>query len=94
MRNQDGDSLRAWLQVNPDSGRQYNNLAQELRTQYRHEGLDRLIDKCLPEEDDTDEGQGSPWSSFNAFIKEYLSFWRDVDYDDLVTAHELLLALA
>lgn len=90
VRNQDGDHLRAWLQVAPEAGRQYHELAGELRTQYRQEGLEKIIDKCLPEDSEPEEGQGTPWSSFNTFLKDYFVFWRDVNYDDLLGAHELL----
>lgn len=93
VRRQEGETLGAWLQVAPEAGRQYHELAQELRTQYRQQSLDTLVDHCLPEEDDLPEGQGSPWSSFNTFIKDYFVFWRDVNFDDLVAAHELLSTL-
>lgn len=85
-----GDQLAQWLQVAPEAGQQYHQLASELRTKTT-EDLDTVIEHCLPEDDDhLVEGQLAPWTSFNAFIKDYLVFWRDVDYDDLVGAHELL----
>ena len=93
VRQQQGDVLSSWLQVAPEAGRQYHELAAELRSKYRHEGLDSVIDSCLPEVDNVPEGQGSPWSSFNTLIKDYLAFWRDVDYNDLLAAHELLSTL-
>lgn len=93
VRNQQGDLLVAWLQVAPEAGAQYHELATQLRSQYRRDGLDSLIDKCLPLDEDVPDGQVSSWSGLNAFIKDYLSFWRDVDYQDLLTAHELLNAL-
>lgn len=93
VRDQQGDLLSSWLQVAPEAGRQYHELAAELRSQYRNDGLDTVIDTCLPEQHNLQEGQGSPFSSFNTFIKDYLIFWRDVDYNDLLAAHELLSTL-
>lgn len=90
VRSSDGDKLSQWLQVAPEAGQQYHQLAAELRAKTPTD-LDTIIESCLPEDDDNlPEGQTAPWGSFNAFIKEYLVFWRDVDYNDLVGAHELL----
>lgn len=33
------------------------------------------------------------WPSFTAFIKEYLEFWRDVNFEDLLQTHAQLTAL-
>ncbi|CAG9997691.1 unnamed protein product [Clonostachys byssicola] len=95
IRKQDGDSLRSWLQVGPNSPRQYHELRAELRNQYRQSGLDNIIQKCLPDdEDDEVEGEAVPWPSLVTFIKEYFTFWRDADYDaDLVRTHQLLSTL-
>ncbi|KAF4126714.1 PAM protein [Geosmithia morbida] len=96
VRNQQGDALCSWLQVSPESGAQYHQLASELRTQTQYAsgspgGLDDVVDRNLPESDDDDVV--SPWSGFRSFIKDYMAFWRDVDYDDLVAAHDLLNTL-
>lgn len=95
IRKQDGDSLQSWLQVGPNSPRQYHELRAELRNQYRQSGLDNIIQKCLPDdEDDEVEGEATPWPSLVTFIKEYFTFWRDADYDaDLVRTHQLLSTL-
>uniref|UniRef100_A0A8H7NNL3 PCI domain-containing protein n=1 Tax=Bionectria ochroleuca TaxID=29856 RepID=A0A8H7NNL3_BIOOC len=95
VRKQDGDSLQSWLQVGPNSPRQYHELRAELRNQYRQSGLDNIIQKCLPDdEDDEVEGEAVPWPSLVTFIKEYFTFWRDADYDaDLVRTHQLLSTL-
>ena len=92
IRHQEGDNLAAWLQVAPEAGGQYHQLAAELRSNYRdNDILDKLIEKHLPDFNGTlQEGQGAPFSSFKAFVKDYLVFWRDVDYEDLLGAHELL----
>ncbi len=92
---QNGDSLRDWLQVEQSSSAQYHNLAQELRTGFRAGGrtLDGLIEQSLPEEDDVAEGRGSPWPGFVSFMKEYLHYWRDVDFNDPVVLYERLSGL-
>ncbi|KAM0404163.1 hypothetical protein ACHAQC_001784 [Fusarium culmorum] len=93
IRSQNGDELRAWLQVEPNSPQQYHNLAAELRSQFRQQGLDNIIEKSLPQDDDVPEGQATVWPGFVAFMKDYMAFWRDVNYDDLLGAHQLLSGL-
>ncbi|KAF5723928.1 CSN12-signalosome component [Fusarium mundagurra] len=93
IRTQNGDELRAWLQVEPNSPQQYHNLASELRSQFRQQGLDNIIERTLPQEDDVPEGQATVWPGFVAFMKDYMAFWRDVNYDDLLGAHQLLSGL-
>jgi hypothetical protein len=95
-RAQDGGQLRSWLQVEPTANPQYHSLAQELRTQFRQRDstlLEKTIEKCLPEEDDVPEGQATPWPGLVTFMKDYLLFWRDVNFDDLLRAHQLLSGL-
>ncbi|TQN74794.1 Acetyl-CoA acetyltransferase, partial [Colletotrichum shisoi] len=100
------DELRNWLLVEPNANQQYHALASDLKTQFRSPShanggsgagtstaLENTIEKCLPEEDDVPEGQGSPWPGFVTFMKDYMLFWRDVDYDDLLGAHTLLSGL-
>ncbi|OHE94321.1 PCI domain-containing protein [Colletotrichum orchidophilum] len=106
VRAQNIDELRNWLLVEPNANQQYHALANELRTQFRSSrhgvngsngaastALESTIEKCLPEDDDVPEGQGSPWPGFVTFMKDYMVFWRDVDYDDLLGAHTLLSGL-
>ena len=90
-----GDELSKWLQVEPNVPEQYHQLAQELKTSFPPQGdsLENLIDNCLPEEDNVPEGKGSPWPGFNSFIKEYLQYWRDVDFNNVVKLHTLLSEL-
>ncbi|KAK4204892.1 hypothetical protein QBC40DRAFT_147985, partial [Triangularia verruculosa] len=97
----DGASLKDWLQVENDVPDIYYNLAQEIRTTFPDNGTDALekfVDKCLPEEDDVQEGKGSPWPGFNSFVKDYLEYWRDVNFDDVVNVYtrlsELLISCA
>ncbi|KAG5998167.1 hypothetical protein E4U52_001533 [Claviceps spartinae] len=91
---QQGDMLRAWLQVEPSSDKKYYDMAAELRaTCAGAEGIEAVIEQYLPVEDDVPHGQGGVWSSFQSLMKDYLTLWRDVDYEDLLGAHELLTAL-
>lgn len=96
-RDQDGDSLRAWLQVSPNASQQYFSLGAELKSQFGGgKGSERLaaaVEKGLPEEDDVREGQGTSWPGFVTFVKDYMVFWRDVDFEDLVRAHSQLCGL-
>lgn len=94
VRASDGASLRDWLRVEPNSSGQYHRLAEELRAKYHQKKkLDDEIEDGLPEDDDPAEGQATMWQGFIAFMKDYFLFWRDVNYDDLLGAHQLLSGL-
>ncbi|KAJ6444535.1 PCI domain-containing protein [Purpureocillium lavendulum] len=98
VREQRGEQLASWLQVEPSAAQQYHAMADELRRSFRDgDALDAVVESCLPlddgDDDDLPEGQAAPWPSFQAFIKEYLTLWRDIDHDDLLGAHELLSSL-
>jgi len=90
---QNGDELRKWLLVENDVPDHYFRLKRELKASFPDNGsnaLEKLVDKCLPEEDDVADGKGSPWPGFNALMKVYLEYWRDVDFDNLVALHASL----
>lgn len=91
----DGDSLDAWLQVEPGAtSHAYLQLRDELRRGLGvNNQLERLVEKSLPEIDDAPEGTGSPWPSFVTFVKDYLLYWRDADFDDLMSVQESLSGL-
>jgi len=92
--HQNGDMLRDWLQVEQNASSQYHALGQELRAAFRQGGaLDTLVENCLPEEEDVPEGGGTPWPGFVSFVKDYLQYWRDVDYGDLLSLYEKLSGL-
>lgn len=90
--NQEDDNLAQWLKVEPPVPDIYHNLAAELRSSFppKSDALTKLIDHCLPEEDEVPEGKGSPWAGFNSFMREYMEYWRDVDFDDAVKLHSML----
>ncbi|KAI1807639.1 hypothetical protein F4811DRAFT_505429 [Daldinia bambusicola] len=94
LKRLDGEALRDWLKVEPPLPQEYYNLASELKSSYQDDGaLEKLIERSLPEEDDVPEGQGTTWPGFISFIKDYFLYWRDVEFDDLLGAHQLLTAL-
>ncbi len=94
IKARNGDGLRNWLKVEPPLPQEYLNLANELKSGYRNnDAIAQLVDQCLPDEDDPQEDQGTAWGGFRAFIREYFSYWRDVDFDDLLGAHQLLVSL-
>src|SRR3954452_7898527 len=87
---QNGDELRKWLLVENEVPDHYFRLKAELRSSFPDNGsdaLEKLVDRCLPEEDDVSDGKGSPWPGFNALMKVYLEYWRDVDFKNLVHLH-------
>lgn len=92
---QDGDRLRNYLLVEPNAPLHYLKLKAELGSGFRDKSdvLETMVDNCLPDEDDVPEGRGSPWAGFRSFVREYLAYWRDVDFDDPVALYELLSSL-
>ncbi len=83
-RKQDGAGLRAWLQVSPNAPRQYFELAEELKTGFRGEtAIASLVEKCLPLDDPDNGGGGAVWPSFVACMREYMLYWRDVEFRDM-----------
>lgn len=91
----DGDNLAAFLQVEPlPSAQSYFQLRDELKTGFSGpKALDKLVDNAMPEVDDPLEGTGSPWPSFVSFVKEYLLYWKDANFDDLPDLQEMLSTL-
>jgi hypothetical protein len=88
----DDDNLQNWLKVEPPVPDTYHQLRAELQSAFpsNSDSLQKLIDRCLPEEDDVPEGRGSPWPGLNAFITEYMEYWRDVDFNDAVKLYTQL----
>lgn len=94
VRRQQGDALKSWLQVEPGSAKQYYDLAAELRSRFADQTkVDKVIDNCLPQEDNVADGEATVWPGFIGFMRDYLIFWRDVNFDDLLSAHQLLSGL-
>lgn len=90
LKTRNGERLRQWLQVEPPVPDQYHALSQELRS---IASIEKLVEQHLPEEDDLPQDQGTAWRGFNAFMEDYLKYWRDVDFEDLLGAHDLLMGL-
>jgi hypothetical protein len=90
LKTRDGNRLGQWLQVEPPVPDHYHKLAQELRGVV---SIETLVEQHLPEEDDVPTDQGTAWRGFIAFMADYLKYWRDVDFEDLLGAHDLLMGL-
>lgn len=94
LKTRDGDSIRQWLRVEPPVPQEYHDLTAELRSRYRDSAaLARLVEQHLTIEDDLPEDQGTAWPGFISFMKDYFEYWRDVDFDNLLNAHQLLVSL-
>lgn len=91
----DGDNLAAYLQVEPNpNAPSYFQLRDELKSGFSGaKALEKLVENAMPEVDDPPEGKGSPWPSFIAFMKEYLIYWKDANFDDLADLQEMLSVL-
>jgi nuclear mRNA export protein PCID2/THP1 len=94
LRAKDALGLKSWLLVEPPLPDQYFQISQELQISYRDSNhLERHITKLIPENDDGKADEGDVWPGFLAFMKEYLEFWRDVNFEDLLETHSQLSGL-
>ncbi|KAK4210749.1 mitochondrial acetyl-CoA acetyltransferase [Rhypophila decipiens] len=92
---QNGDELCKNFVVEDTAPAIYYQLAQELKTSFppSKDSLGKMVDKCLPEEDNVQEGKGSPWPGFNSFVVDFLEYWRDIDFRDIGRLHVKLSGL-
>jgi nuclear mRNA export protein PCID2/THP1 len=91
LRAKDALKLQLWLRVEPPLPDQYYQLGQELRQYYSDsKALEKYIEKLLSENNNGKAEEGDIWPGFLAFMKEYLEFWRDVSFDDLLETHTQL----
>lgn len=95
LRTKDSINLQLWLRVEPPLPDHYFQLGQELKASFHNSStLERQIAKLLPDDPDASFEDGNVWPGFLAFMKDYLEFWRDVNFDDLLETHSQLTALA
>jgi len=95
IRTKNASKLQLWLRVEPPLPDIYFQLAQLLKAEYRNDSaLDKHVTKLLPESDTTNANEGDVWPGFQGFMKEYLLFWRDVDFGDLLETHTQLATVA
>ena len=94
LQAQDAAQLRSYMLVEPPFPDIYSQLTVELRSAFPDKDDKAIEKKCLtliPE--DPDNARGTIRPSFVAFIKEYLKYLRDVNFDNLLETHDLLGAL-
>ncbi|KAI9642171.1 hypothetical protein NHQ30_008973 [Ciborinia camelliae] len=95
LRTKDSVNLQLWLRVEPPLPDHYFQLGRELKTSFQNSTtLERQIAKLLPDDPDAGFEDGNVWPGFLAFMKDYLEFWRDVNFEDLLETHSQLTALA
>lgn len=94
LRAKDTMNLQLWLRVEPPLPDRFYQLAQELKQSYGDSNaLEQYIEKLLPENKNAKSDEGDIWPGFLAFMKEFLEFWRDVNFDDLLETHNQLSGL-
>jgi nuclear mRNA export protein PCID2/THP1 len=87
--------LQLFLRVEPPLPDQFLQLSKELKTSYVDgDKLELHIARLVPEAEDGNAEVGGAWPGFLAFLKEYLEFWRDVNFEDLLETHMQLSSLA
>lgn len=91
LRTRDAVELKAFLLVEPPIPNNYFLLKQELQQLYRDGSkLEKHIEKLIPENDDINSEDGDAWPGFLVFMKEFMQYWRDVDFDDLLGTYSQL----
>lgn len=94
LRTRDALQLQLFLRVEPPLPEQFAQLSLELKASYRDgQVLERHLAKLIPENEDEYGDEGDVWPGFLAFMQEYLEFWRDVNFEDLLETHSQLSAL-
>ncbi|RDW79479.1 hypothetical protein BP6252_04117 [Coleophoma cylindrospora] len=94
LKTKDALKLQDWLRVEPPLPEHYYKLGAELKAKYKDGNvLERYIEKLLPENANARADEGDVWPGFLAFMKAYLEFWRDVDFEDLLRTHTQLSEL-
>ncbi|KAL3421111.1 cop9 signalosome complex subunit 12 [Phlyctema vagabunda] len=95
VRTKNALKLQDWLRVEPPLPEHYYKLAAELQTSFSNSNsLESYIEKRLPENRNARADDGDVWPGFLSFIKSYLEFWRDVNFEDLLQTHAQLTELA
>lgn len=95
--NKDADELKQYLRVEPiNLPPVFLELRKELHASYRSSKvLEQKIDTVLAlSNDDPNPDVGEIWPGFQGFMKDYLEYWRDVEFEDLLETYNLLFALA
>lgn len=94
LRAKDATSIRDWLKVEPPLPNQYYDLQKELQQNWKDDkALAKHIDTLVPEKEPKTSEEGDAWPGFQAFLKDYMLFWRDISFDDLPRAHRNLSLL-
>ncbi|KAI9684362.1 MAG: hypothetical protein M1829_002172 [Trizodia sp. TS-e1964] len=98
LRSRDAIQIADWLRVEPPLPEVYYSLGAEVRLEFpkgSHESLEKKCETMLPEDSNRrlDDETGDSWPGFVMFMKEYLEFWRDVNFDNLLETYELLSGL-
>ncbi|EQL29964.1 hypothetical protein BDFG_07522 [Blastomyces dermatitidis ATCC 26199] len=89
IRDRDGAKLQDFLQIEPPLPPVYHDMIGEMKNQYpqNRNNHDHLLGKCesvIPD--------GS-WSAFPIFLRQYFTFLRDVNVENLLDTYDLLKAL-
>lgn len=91
VETKNSKELQSYLRVEPDPQLpdSFAQLSQELKTSYFDSKiLEQQIADLLPTREDEDKPEdGNIWPGFLAFIQEYLEYWRDVNFADLLETH-------
>lgn len=94
LRTRDDRQLQLYLRIEPPLPDEYTKLSQELKTSYRDgDALEVHIEKLIPYNEDESPEEGGPWPGFLAFMKSYLEYWRDVNFEDLLETYSQLSAV-
>jgi hypothetical protein len=90
VRAQDATSLQDYLRVEPPLPDNYAQMAKELQRFQNTTQIETFVTTSLPEKPANSGGDGDVWPGFIAFMVDYLDFWRNVNFEDLLNTHAQL----
>ncbi|PBP27239.1 COP9 signalosome-like protein complex subunit 12 [Diplocarpon rosae] len=94
LKHKDVLQLQAFFRVEPPLPDEFTQLGLELRNSWTNsKSLEQYIETALPFNDDNNSDEGGAWPGFLAFVQNYLEFWRDVSFEDLLRTHSQLTTL-
>lgn len=92
VREKNGTELQNILQLEPPLPPIYQELQAEVRRSYpkgNDSGLANRCDALIPHND----GIGGSWNAFAGLVKQYFSFLRDFNAENMLETHSMLQAL-
>src|SRR5690242_1854376 len=85
LETQDAAGLKQHLCIEPPLPNSFLILQQELRASYTDDKLlEKHVERHIPINHDAEPGEGTAWNGFLEFLRAFLEYLRDVNFDNLL----------